>query len=221
MINEKSKLIWEYLKYKGYSDYAVAGILGNIYAESKCNANNLQSNGNRVLDISDEEFTEKLNTGKYDNFEKDGFGYGLCQWTWHSRKRSLQIYMNQCGVSMDNTFAQLDFMIAEINGYSAVKKVLVNSKNVQEISDTFMCQFERPLDQSVTAKSKRADYALKFFNAYSNNENVDTDDLFTIAQEVIKGKWGNGVDRKERLSEAGYDYKEVQTLVNTILKGKE
>ena len=221
MINEKTKLMWDYLKYKGYSDYAVSGILANIFAESKCNANNLQSNGNRVLNISDEEFTEKLNNGEYKEFVNDGYGYGLCQWTWYSRKYSLQKYINHCNVSIDNVFAQLDFMIAEINGYPTVKKVLENSNNVQEISDTFMCQFERPLDQSVSAKSKRADYALKFFSAYSKQENVENIDLYAIAQEVIKGKWGNGVERKERLSEAGYDYKEVQLLVNTILKRKE
>lgn len=40
-----------------------------------------------------------------------------------------------------------------------------------------------------------------------------------IAAEVIAGKWGSGNDRRQRLSNAGYDYKEVQRLVNTILKG--
>lgn len=39
-----------------------------------------------------------------------------------------------------------------------------------------------------------------------------------LAQEVIAGKWGNGADRKERLTAAGYDYHEVQTLVNKMLK---
>ena len=27
-----------------------------------------------------------------------------------------------------------------------------------------------------------------------------------LAQEVLDGKWGNGTDRKERLTAAGYDY---------------
>ena len=35
-----------------------------------------------------------------------------------------------------------------------------------------------------------------------------------IANEVIAGKWGNGEDRKKRLTEAGYDYKAVQAIVN-------
>jgi surface antigen len=39
-----------------------------------------------------------------------------------------------------------------------------------------------------------------------------------IAKEVIKGLWGNGVTRKQRLEEAGYDYLEIQTLVNDLLR---
>ena len=38
-----------------------------------------------------------------------------------------------------------------------------------------------------------------------------------LAQEVIVGKWGNGRDRKLRMTAAGYDYKAVQKRVNEIL----
>ena len=40
----------------------------------------------------------------------------------------------------------------------------------------------------------------------------------TIAKEVIAGKWGNGQDRKDRLTKAGYNYSEVQKRVNELLK---
>ena len=39
----------------------------------------------------------------------------------------------------------------------------------------------------------------------------------TLAREVINGKWGNGEDRKNRLTRAGYDYNAVQRRVNEIL----
>lgn len=39
-----------------------------------------------------------------------------------------------------------------------------------------------------------------------------------IAREVIQGKWGNGADRKKRLTDAGYDYDTIQTLVNKLVK---
>lgn len=38
-----------------------------------------------------------------------------------------------------------------------------------------------------------------------------------LAQEVIKGLWGNGQDRVNRLTQAGYNYQEVQNKVNEIL----
>lgn len=38
-----------------------------------------------------------------------------------------------------------------------------------------------------------------------------------LAQAVIRGEWGNGLERLNRLTEAGYDYKEVQNRVNEML----
>lgn len=39
-----------------------------------------------------------------------------------------------------------------------------------------------------------------------------------LAREVIAGKWGNGATRKQRLTDAGYDYSAVQKRVNELLK---
>lgn len=39
-----------------------------------------------------------------------------------------------------------------------------------------------------------------------------------LAKEVIAGKWGNGSDRKNRLTQAGYDYADVQAKVNELMK---
>ena len=39
-----------------------------------------------------------------------------------------------------------------------------------------------------------------------------------IAEEVIKGVWGNGDERKQKLEQAGYNYKEIQAIVNSKLQ---
>lgn len=39
-----------------------------------------------------------------------------------------------------------------------------------------------------------------------------------IAREVINGKWGNGQDRKNRLTAAGYNYSEIQAKVNELCR---
>lgn len=45
-----------------------------------------------------------------------------------------------------------------------------------------------------------------------------TDDLDTLAMEVIRGKWGNNPQRKKDLIAAGHDYMAVQTRVNEIIE---
>lgn len=43
---------------------------------------------------------------------------------------------------------------------------------------------------------------------------------FEIALEVIQGKWGNGNERIKRLAKAGYNYFDIQKLVNELIKKK-
>lgn len=43
---------------------------------------------------------------------------------------------------------------------------------------------------------------------------------FEIALEVIQGKWGNGTERIKRLAKAGYNYFDIQKLVNELIKKK-
>ena len=52
-----------------------------------------------------------------------------------------------------------------------------------------------------------------------NNTNTLLKDLNAVANEVIAGKWGNGENRKNALTNAGYNYSEVQALVNQKLNG--
>lgn len=56
-------------------------------------------------------------------------------------------------------------------------------------------------------------------NGYSKNGSnpVATKSIDELAKEVINGKWGNGNDRKNALTNAGYDYNAVQARVNEML----
>jgi len=47
---------------------------------------------------------------------------------------------------------------------------------------------------------------------------ASTLDYEEIAKEVIAGKWGNGAQRKQSLTKAGYDYTLVQQVVNKLVK---
>lgn len=41
-----------------------------------------------------------------------------------------------------------------------------------------------------------------------------------VAQEVIAGKWGNGRERRDRLTKAGYNFRKIQTIVNKLVLKK-
>ncbi len=62
---------------------------------------------------------------------------------------------------------------------------------------------------SVFDESGKAIYTSKS----SNTKSVDT-----LAREVIQGKWGNGAERKQKLTASGYDYDAVQKRVNELMK---
>jgi ribulose kinase len=47
--------------------------------------------------------------------------------------------------------------------------------------------------------------------------NTSGKNVSEIAQEVISGKWGNGEERRKRLTDAGYSYADVQNEVNRLV----
>ena len=62
------------------------------------------------------------------------------------------------------------------------------------------------------AVQNRVNEILSGTNSNPNRKSIDI-----LAREVIRGDWGNGQDRVNRLTSAGYDYNAVQKRVNEIL----
>lgn len=60
-----------------------------------------------------------------------------------------------------------------------------------------------------STKTTSSTTSISSAQAKTNSKNLEQ-----IAKEVWLGKWGNGQDRKNRLTAAGYDYNAVQKLVN-------
>lgn len=55
-------------------------------------------------------------------------------------------------------------------------------------------------------------------NGFNTNKPTNKKSVLELALEVINGNWGNGIDRKNGLTNAGYNYNDVQSKVNEILK---
>ena len=50
---------------------------------------------------------------------------------------------------------------------------------------------------------------------------LSDEEVTELAYDVIRGDWGNGEERYENLSDAGYSYAQVQTKVNDIIYGTD
>ncbi len=161
--------IWNYLKSQGLTDCGVAGLMGNLYAESGLNPKNLQNSYEKSLGYNDESYTQAVDNGTYTNFVKDAAGFGLAQWTYWSRKQALLAYCKAVGTSIGSLDAQLGFLMKELSdGYQSVLSVLKTTDSILEASNAVLLQFERPADQSVTVQHKRASYGQSFYDKYAN-----------------------------------------------------
>ena len=163
--------IWSYLKGQGLTDAGAAGLMGNLYAESGLRPNNLQNSYEGKLGMTDTEYTERVDSGSYTNFVRDSAGYGLCQWTYWSRKANLHKFAKDAGKSIGDLEMQLGFLMQELsNGYKTVLNILKTATSVRVASDAVLLQFERPADQSEAAKSRRAGFGQKYFDKYAGKE---------------------------------------------------
>ncbi len=84
-------------------------------------------------------------------------------------------------------------------------------KNRNAGADNSGSQSKQSKFASVVAGAKAESAANKAENtAKKSNEE--------IAKEVIRGNWGVGQERKDKLTAAGYDYSAVQSIVNEMMK---
>ena len=160
--------IWNFLIAQGLSAYGAAGLMGNIYCESGFMPDNLQNTGNTKLKMTDAQYTSAVDSGAYTNFAKDGQGYGLCQWTYSTRKAGLLAYAKQTGKSVGDLEMQLQYLMKEMReSFKAVLSTLQTAATVKAASDAVLTKFERPADQSDAAKSRRASCGQTYFDKFA------------------------------------------------------
>lgn len=159
--------MFDFFKGQGFTDAGVAGLMGNLDTESSLSSVNLQNNGNTKLSMTDAEYTAAVDSGAYTNFAKDGYGYGLAQWTYWSRKQELLDFTKTAGVSVGHKRKQCEFIVKELAGYPTVLQTLKTAKTVREASDAVMLNYERPANQSEENQVKRASRGQTFFDKYA------------------------------------------------------
>ena len=165
--------MWNYFKTKGLNDYGIAGLMGNLYAESGLRACNLQNTYEKSLGMTDAEYTAAVDAGTYTNFVNDKAGYGLAQWTYWSLKQEMLNYFKNKKKSIGDLETQMEFLAHQLStSYTSVWNTLKTAKSVLEASNAVLLKFERPADQSTSAQNKRASFGQEYYNKYHVGEAV-------------------------------------------------
>lgn len=162
---DRPKYIWNYLLGRIQNPYGVAGLMGNLRAESNLNPKNMQNSYEKKLGFTDDTYTAAVDSGAYTKFCEDKVGYGLAQWTSDGRKKGL--YDSRNGRSIGDLDMQLEFLWKELSmSYKGVLNGLKVAESVREASDLVLTKFERPRDQSAAVKVKRSSFGQAFYDRY-------------------------------------------------------
>lgn len=155
-----NKTIYDALIAAGMTQEGACGLMGNMMAESTMKANIAQRG---MTKLSDEKYTAAADNGLID-FTRDQVGYGLCQWTHHTRKAALLAFAKNKGVSVGDEGMQIEFCLRELQQeYPLLMLKLCSSHDINECADRVCDQYERP---AVNNYNARREYARQFFNDF-------------------------------------------------------
>lgn len=179
--------IWDYLLKQISNPYGVAGLMGNIYAESGMIPNRVEVLCLKRLKENGQTWDDETYTAAVDNgtiskatflnpLPNKQYGYGLCQWTSPGRKSGLYDLAKKNKTSIGNETTQLEWLVTELKtSYSTVLSTLKNATSVKQASDIVLTRFECPANTGDSVKQTRASYGQKYYDKYAiKGGNVNT-----------------------------------------------
>lgn len=172
-----AKYIWDYFMHQDRINnaYGVAGLMGNLQAESGLIPNRLQGDFTTGYTKS-AEYTAKVDDGRVSEYDfvnngPGGGGYGLAQWTYYTRKQNLYNRRKQLGyASIGDIGLACDYLWEELQtSYKTVLKACKEATNIRTPSDAVLHDFERPADQSVAVEEARAALGQGVYTEYNGS----------------------------------------------------
>lgn len=153
-----AETIYRQLIQAGMTPAGACGLMGNMQAESALKANIAQRG---MTALSDEEYTASAAEWPV-KFIHDGVGYGLCQWTYWSRKQALFNFAQERGASVGDEGMQVEFCISELkNDYPGLWALLCSVTDIYTAASEVCTVYERPAVNNITV---RAGYANQISN---------------------------------------------------------
>ncbi len=173
--SEYEKPIWDALMTEIQNAYGVAGLMGNLYAESSLFPGRVQGDFSPGF-ANSVQYTQQLNSGQISENDfvyhgPGGGGYGLAQWTFYSRKQNYWNFWHtyQHGNAGTVQF-EVWFLLWELQtDYSGVLATLQNATSVRQASDKVLHDFENPEVQTETVEIQRAGYGQNLYNEYAGS----------------------------------------------------
>ena len=137
----------------GLTTAGACGLMGNMQAESGMRANIAQRG---MTSLSDEAYTAAADSGQID-FAHDSVGYGLCQWTFYSRKAALLAYARAKGKSVGDEAMQAAFCLKELReDFPALWQFLCGTQDVYAAAERICKEYERPAVNNVETRAALA-----------------------------------------------------------------
>lgn len=164
------KRIWDLLMEAIGNPYGVAGLMGNLMAESSMNSLRKTGGKGYAKNISGAEYAQKVMSGDiapYD-FAHDGIAFGLAQWCYWSRKEDLFKYCRENNLDIGSLDCQVGYLLEELPKYKTVWKTLKDATSIGEASDIVLLRYEKPANTSDKVKAKRQLYGQLFYEKYAN-----------------------------------------------------
>lgn len=151
--------IYAKLVQAGMSPVGACAMMGNMQAESALKSNNVEDRFHRDCGMTDEQYTAMVDAGGYDFARDNGnaYGYGLCQWTYSTRKAMLLRFAKDRGVSIGDEAMQVDFCVHELRTeYPALWLYLCDCTGVYEAAERICKEYERPAINNVDERAQSA-----------------------------------------------------------------
>ena len=164
-----ARKIWNYFLGKGWTEEGVAGMLGNLHAESMISSYRKQ--GDLSADLGPSiKYTKEKDADRH-GFVTDSVGYGLAQWTYPTRKEKLWDFTHSNNKSISDENCQIEFLNKELEGGILGKNpdTIRKSKDVAEACILFMMKFENPKDKSAKKQRERVEYAMQWYEQLKNS----------------------------------------------------
>jgi hypothetical protein len=154
--NGNAEKVWNYMLSAGYSPEQVAGVLGNMEAESGVNPRRVQGT--------------PTPSGDRDNPPSGDIGYGIVQWTPGSKLYPYSRYTNK---PVNDLGFQLQMLTAQLAGdknTQAAEKAagdsLKKQGSIESATISFLQEYERARNTGTDAQQKRIGFAKKYYQQF-------------------------------------------------------